>query len=155
MTLKTAKKTLQVEDVPEVLQFVNAQAELHLFIKRNQKVIEQYADLAERYNNELEAADKSLRALCDSRAEGISCGPFEFKHFATKYNGDALLSELGNDPKKFQLFGGTVKTIEVNEVDKQMIESLIERGDVSPALQRAFVKRAANYDKPKKMVVLP
>jgi hypothetical protein len=149
------KKKLEVEQVPEVLRFVNAQGELYAFIKHHQRTIDQYAEIVERYNDALEAADKALRAHCDDAMAGISCGPFEFKHFATKYNGDALLNELGNNDAEFQRLGGVIKTVRINEVDARMMESLIDRGAVPVALQRTFVKRSANYDKPKKMAVLP
>jgi hypothetical protein len=155
MALKTKKKMLAVEQVPEVARFVAVQDELYRFIKEHQQFIDEYAQLAEQFNDALEAADKSMRARCDEEMAGISCGPFEFKHFATKYDGDALLGALGNNEQDFQQLGGIIQTVRVNKVDPKMMESLIERGAVPEKLQREFVKRAANYDKPKKLAVTP
>jgi hypothetical protein len=155
MSLKTKKKTLPIDQVPEVERFVLAQEELNRFVEGHKQFIEEYAQLAERFNDALEAADKRLRAMCEDERAGISCGPFEFKHFATKYDGDALLLALGNNEHDFQQLGGIVQTIRVNKVDPKMVESLIERGAISESLQRSFVKRSANYSKPRKLEVLP
>jgi len=151
MALKTTKKTVEVAQVPSVAMFVTVQAQMQAFLDNHKEVFDTYASLAETYNSALEAADKDLRAMCVDTSAGVSCGPFNFKHFATKYNGDNLLAELENDDEEFQKLAGIIRTVRTNEIDKPMMDSLIERGAVHPDLQRRFVTRTPNYDKPKKL----
>jgi len=149
MTLKTTTKKLAVEEVPAVQDFLHAQNELYQFMQQHQQIFDRYVVLAEQYNNTLEAADKDLRARCEQDLCGISCGPFDFKHFATKYDADSLLEQVGE--QTFREWGGTTVSVPTNKVDPKMMESLITRGAIPVDLQRTFVKRAANYDKPKKV----
>ena len=133
----------------EVERFVQAQKHLYAYMEANTELFDRYRELAEEYNSALEASGTQLKVLCDTQLAGVSCGPFEFKHFATKYDGDALLYELGGNDEEFKKLGGLVETVRVNKVDTKMMESLITRGAVPEVLQRKFVKRIANYDKPK------
>lgn len=151
MALKTTKTKLEAEQVPEVMAFLAAQSELYDFIRQHAAVFDRYAELAEQYNDSLEAADKKLRVLCDDQVAGVSCGPFAFKHFTTKYDADALLRSVNNDPLAYGRLGGITETIQVNRVDTKMMESLIDRGAVPVDHQRMFVKRVPNYEKPKKV----
>ena len=153
MTLRTTKLTIDPEAVPAVRAFLIHQEALDAFRKKHAAMLDQLTQLADQYNTTLEMADKELRTMCTEQSAGISCGPFIFQHYTTKYDPDALLHELGNDDTEFQKMAGIVQTVRVNKIDTSLMESLIERGAVHPDLQSRFVTRTPNYKKPKKLVV--
>ena len=151
MPLKTTKTDMPAEEFPPVADFVAVQSELINFMQTHQAVFAAYINIAERYNSALESADKQLRALSVERGVGISCGPFMFQHFNPKYDADALLEQVG--PDVYEQLGGEIKTIQVRQLDKAMIESQINRGAVPADLIAKFVKMSPNYKKPDKVEI--
>lgn len=151
MTLKTATKSIDVDQVPSVKNFINEQTRLFEFMRQHDDVFEAYGALCDSYNAALEEAEKTIKAMCDESTvpEGVSCGPFEFKHFAPKYDPDKLYRVVSE--AEFRALGGSSATVVIRQLDKPLIESLIERGQIPAETRRKFVTLAPNYDKPKKV----
>lgn len=149
MTSKQSIEKFEVEQIPEVQAYVDEQTALYRFMDQHKDVFLQFALLGEKHNNALERADKKMRELCAANETGVSCGPFVFKHFATKYNVEKLYNIVGRE--RFLEFGGTVPHVPTPQLDKKQIEILIAQNAITKDLRDLFVNNVPNYEKPQKV----
>lgn len=110
-------KEVDVEEIPEVLEFLDAQTEYEAFKAKNRKIIKELEGLIENYNTTREAADKAVRG------SGVSCGPWEQLTPTVKYDGEKLYSAVGRED--FVRLGGVVRQVNDYVIDKGTIESAI------------------------------
>jgi hypothetical protein len=106
-----------VHEIPEVLEFLDANERLEEFKARNPELLSQLAILIEDYNNAMENADKAVRA------KGVNCGPWEQLTPSVKYDGEKLYSAVGRED--FVRLGGVVRQINDYVIDKGVIEAAI------------------------------
>lgn len=143
---KKKAPTVDISEIPEVIEFVDAQEELQLFQQEHAAIFTKLAQLADRYNTSLEQADK----VC--RARGVSCGPFDLYQFSTKYDAEALYNAVGRD--KFLELGGKIEQVTQYAVDKGKLEASIAQRKVEGDIVDRVRKETPNYHKPEK-VTLP
>lgn len=115
-------KEVDVEEIPEVLEFLDAQTEYEGFKAKNRKLIKELEGLIENYITTKEAADKAVRAT------GMSCGPWEQLTPTVKYDGERLYSAVGRED--FVRLGGVVRQINEYVIDKGTIEAAIAANKV-------------------------
>lgn len=136
---------MEPSQVPDVLNFLTAVAELETFRALHGDIFDQYAQLVERYNQTLEAADKKVRAL------GITCGPFDRYQTSTSYDPKALYDAVGHD--RFLQVGGDVHTEKVFKIDKAKVEVAIEQGRIPQEAVDSFRTISPRYHKPEKITI--
>jgi len=144
MKKKTATK-VDPGTVPEVVEFLDAQGAIEDFKNENAAVFEQLAELTDRYNSALEQADKACRS------KEVTCGPFVLKHFATKYDAEALYNAVGRDA--FLNLGGKIGTATTYDVDKGRLEACIAQNKVPDEVVSHVRKEVPNFSKPDKLVI--
>ena len=144
MEKKKAKK-VEAASVPEVVEFLDAQGALEEFKEEHKAVFEQLAQLTERYNSALEAAEK----VC--RSNGLTCGPFDLYQFTTKYDPEALYNAVGRDT--FLQIGGKLDTQTVYSLDKGRFEACVSQKKVADDVVAQVRKETPNFHKPEKLVV--
>lgn len=144
---KPQKKIISVstDKVPEVIQFLDAEKTMEEFVADNQAVFDQFRELADRYNNTLEAAEKAVRG------QEVKCGPFDLYQFSTKYNADALFNAVGRN--KFLEAGGTMKQVTEYAVDKDAFESAVAKDLIPEEVVKEVRKVTPNYHAPKPLRV--
>lgn len=136
---KTEIKTLDPESVPEVRRFLEAQEALEAFKEDHPELMEELREISREYNAAEAAAEKMLRQ------QEASCGPFEVLHVVNKYDMGALYEQLGEED--FVRFGGKVRTVEVYEMDKTVLESFIASGQIPDEIVDAVRTRIVSYKK--------
>lgn len=144
MQKKKARKAEPTE-VPEVVEFIDAEGALSDFKEEHAAVFDQLAQLVERRNTALEAAEK----VC--RSSEVSCGPFDLYQFSTKYDAEALYNAIGRD--KFLEMGGKLDTKTVYELDKGRFEACVSQNKVAAEVVAQVRKETPNFHKPEKLVV--
>jgi hypothetical protein len=144
MQKKTAPRREPVE-VPEVVEFLDAQDAIQAFKTEHAEVFDQLAQLVERYNTALEQADKACRS------KEVSCGPFDLYQFTTKYNAEALFNAVGRD--NFLTMGGKMETITQFSVDRGRLEACIAQGKLPNDVVEHVRKETPNFHKPDPLVV--
>jgi hypothetical protein len=132
-------------DIPEVIEFLQAQAAIQEFKQEYPEVFEQFEQLVESYNTKLEAAEK----VC--RAAEVNCGPFDLYQYNTKYDAQALFAAVGRD--KFLELGGSTGTATTYDIDKSRFEAAVAAKKVSKDIITAVRKETPNYHKPSKLVL--
>lgn len=142
---KTAVKTVPIESIPAVVEFVNARDAIQEFKEEHAEVFEQLEQLTEQYNTTLEQAVQSCRA------QKVGCGPIVLKHFATKYDAEALYNAVGRD--KFLELGGKLATQTVYDLDKGRLEACIAQNKLPKDVVETVRKESANFSKPEPLVV--
>lgn len=140
---KRKAPTVDIGEIPEVIEFVDAQEALQEFKQEHAAVFETLAQLTERYNASLEQADK----VC--RARQVSCGPFDLYQFSTKYDAEALYNAVGRD--KFLELGGKIDTVTAFSVDKGKLEACIAQRKIESDVVDRVRKETPNYHKPEKV----
>lgn len=115
-------KEMPIEDVVEVMDYLDAKTELESFVERNKKVMQEYAALCEQYNTHLESADKKVREL------NVSCGPFKQLSPQVKVDGEKLVNLIGRE--EFIKAGGKVATKTTYEMDKKTFEAAVAKNSI-------------------------
>ena len=136
---------IDITEIPEVLDYMDARERLETFRLTHAKVMEEYAGLCDQYNTTLQAADKAVRE------RRVSCGPFVLKHFATKYDGEALFNSVGRD--LFLQLGGTIEQVPSYNVDRGKLEAAIAQNRVKPEVVAVVRQETPNFSKPPKVVI--
>lgn len=134
-------KTVDPEEVPEVIEFLDAQKSIEEFMDDNKAVFAQFQELVEKYNTSLEAADKACRG------QQVRCGPFDLYQFTTKYDPDALFNAVGRN--KFLELGGTTKQTTEYDLDKDAFEASVAKGLVSKEVVAEVRKVSPSFHSPK------
>lgn len=143
---KRTPVTIDMAEIPEVVDFIDARSALDDFRAEHAAVFGQLQALTERYNSTLEQADKACRA------RQISCGPFQLYQFSTKYDAEALYNAVGRD--QFLTIGGKVETKTVYDVDRNRLEAAIAQNKLPTEVVEAVRREVPSFHKPDK-VVLP
>jgi len=151
MAIKNAVVTYALEQIPEVLAHAEASIALNRFMNEHSDVFDQYVKLAITFNTTRESAGMRVREMCIELGHGVTCGPFVFKHFATKYNVQKLYDIVGEDA--FRNMGGTVISVPTPQMDKKLIEVRIAQNVIAKEVRDAFVNDIPNYTQPEKVVV--
>lgn len=138
-------KRISANDVVEVAEFLDIQQELTAIKAEYPEVFRMYAEIAERYNAALEAADKAVRA------KGVSCGPFDCYSSHPKYNGEKMYEELGE--KLFLACGGSMQKRIEYSVDKAKVEAAIASGKIPEECVPEFKSTQRSYHKPEPISV--
>jgi hypothetical protein len=128
---------MAVEDVPEVMEFLDAKAELESFCAQNSRVMQQYAALCEQYNTTREAADQKVRQL------NVECGPFEQLTPQVKIHAEQLFNSIGR--AEFIKAGGVVGTKSTYDMDKKTFEAALARGAIPPELEAVVKETIPKY----------
>lgn len=136
-----ARNSVNVEEIPEVQEYVEAKNMLDAFIQHNMSFYDRYRELAENVNRAREGADKIVKARV------VSCGPWEIYQEQTTYDAAALYEALGRE--EFLRVGGKVQMQAVYDVDKSKVEAAIARGDIEPEVVPSVKKVSPRYKAPK------
>jgi hypothetical protein len=110
-------KSVPEEDIPEVIDFLDAQTRLEEFRARNPQLMDEYEALLNDYNTAREAADKAVRG------REVNCGPWQQLTPTVTYSGEKLYSAVGRED--FVRLGGIVRTVTEYVIDKDAIEAAI------------------------------
>jgi hypothetical protein len=125
-----------VEEVPEVLEYLNAKEELESFFARNPKYVQEERALIDQYNTKLEAAGKVVR---DKK---VSCGPFKQLTPQIKIHAEKLFNAIGR--AEFVKMGGVVGTEATYDMDKKTFEAAVARKaipeELVPVVKETIVK---------------
>ncbi len=133
-------KTVDPEEIPEVMEFMAAQQAIEEFKDAHRNVFEVLETLVERYNTTLEQADKACRG------QRITSGPFDLYQVTTKYNAEALYNAIGRE--EFLKLGGSVGTKATYDVDKGKLEAAIAQNKIDPNIVQSIRIETPNYHKP-------
>lgn len=136
-------KKVPENQIPEVEHFLQVKERIENLKEAYPEVFEQLGQLAQDYNQALEAADKVVRA------KKVSCGPFDLYQWQTRYNPEKLYEELGRD--EFLKVGGTIKTITTYDVDKAKLEAHITSGVIASEVVEVVRDVSPRYKKPEKI----
>lgn len=117
-----AKKTLSVDEVPEVRKFMEAQQKLQRIKEAYPEASAAFAQVADEYNSSLQAAEKAVKAVA------CSCGPFQVISTAEAFDADMLYELLGQEV--FLAIGGKMKTVRVVEIDKDRVNAALVNGKI-------------------------
>jgi hypothetical protein len=141
------KKIVNVDPltIPEVVDFINAKGMLEDFKNSYPEIFQQLSELVDQYNTTLEQADK----VC--RAQGVSCGPFQIKHFTVRYNAESLYNAVGRD--QFLAVGGKIETQTVYDVDKGRLEAAIAQRRVPESVVEEVRAEGPTYHKIPALVI--
>jgi len=138
-------KTVAPTEIPEVLAFMEIDAEIQKMKKIYPGVFEELMELAERRNTLLEAADKAVRE------KNVSCGPFNQYQTATTYDAEKFYDAVGRED--FLKLGGAIETVPQYSINKSMFDSLAAQGKITKDVVDAVKKLSPRYKKPEKMVI--
>lgn len=138
--MKPSIKTVAEENIPEVIEFLNAKDALESFMAENASIFATFRELSERYNSTLEAADKTCRSA------KVKCGPFELYAFAEKYDAEGLYNAIGRD--KFLEVGGRIEQVPKYSVDSKRLEASIAKNLIPEDVVEQVHKVTPNYHKP-------
>lgn len=136
---------MDVTEVPEVLEFMNAQENMEAFMARNEAVMREFRLVAEQYNTARQAAEQKVRGL------DVSCGPFVQFQRAIKYDAEKLYNSVGRT--EFLKMGGTIKTVASYDIEKKTIEAVIARNELPPEVVAVVKKEEPRYKTPDELVI--
>lgn len=108
---------VSIEEVPEVLEFMDAQTRLEEFRARQPQLMAEFEHLIAEYNTAREAADLAVRQ------RGVNCGPWKQLSPQVKYDAEKLYSAVGRED--FVRLGGIVRTTTEYVIDRATIEAAI------------------------------
>ena len=137
-----AHNEVQPEEVPEVVDYLNAKEMLEAFKANNPNVFVAYERMVEDLNQKMEAADKAIRQ------REVSCADWELYQYQTKVDAEALFNAVGLDA--FLRIGGSTTTKTVYAADKAKVQAAIARGDIPAAIAEDIITESARYHAPKK-----
>jgi hypothetical protein len=141
--LRRPGPTVPESEIPELVELGRLASEIEALAREHAEVFERYRVLVEKYNAELELAEKIVRA------RGVSSGPFVNTSVSLLYDAKTLCNMLGREV--FRSVGGTITTRQVYEVDRDELERAIARGLVPTEHLGAFITAVRNYKKPEKL----
>ena len=142
--VKPPIQTEPIQNVPEVLMYEQAKAQLQQFIQQYQQVFDAYQQLQEQYNTTLESAVKTVRSL------GVSCGDIELFQRNDKIDETGLYESVTRED--FLDMGGSTTTTLKVKVDKRRFMTKHAQGDVSQELYDSVVSYEDKYHTPPKLV---
>jgi hypothetical protein len=126
-----------VDDIPEVIEFLDAQTRLEEFKAKNPQLIAELEGLIDAYNTTKQAADKAVRS------KGINCGPWKQLTPTVAYDGEKLYSAVGR--ADFIQLGGVVRQTSEYVIDKSTLEAAIAGGRVPVQVVEVVRKVTRKY----------
>jgi coenzyme F420-reducing hydrogenase beta subunit len=134
------------EEFLEVLRFLDAKAALEEFKADNAAVFEQFAHLVDRYNSELEQAEKAVRQ------QEVKCGPFDAYQVSVKYDPEALYDAVGRE--LFLQVGGAISNTTTYAIDKGRFDAAVTmpNSKIKDEVVSLVRKEIVNYHMPPKLV---
>jgi hypothetical protein len=141
------QKTKQVpeDQIPAVKHLLEVKKKLDDLKEGYPEVFERLGELAQDYNQALEAAEKVVRG------QQVSCGPFNLFQWRTTYDAEKLYEELGKD--EFLKVGGKIQTVTTYDLDKAKLEAHITSGTIPNEVVDVVKKTTPSYKKPEKISV--
>lgn len=133
----TKIKSVEVDDIPEVIEFLDAQMRYEEFKAKNPKMMKQLEGLIEDYNTALQAADKAVRA------EGVNCGPWQQLTPSVTFDAEKLYSAVGRED--FVRLGGIVRQVNEYVIDKNTIQAAIAGGKLPTQIVEIVRKVGRKY----------
>jgi hypothetical protein len=130
-------QTVPEEEIPEVIEFLDAQTRLESFKSRNSKLMKELEELLGEYNRTLENADKTVRE------RGVNCGPWIQLSPTVTYDGAKLYNAVGRED--FVLLGGVVRQVSEYGVDKAALEAAIASGKIPAPIVESVRKVGRKY----------
>lgn len=145
MSQRTTPKQVAPEDIPEVVQFLEAKEKLDRMREAYPEIFQQLEEVKEEYNSTLQAAEQAVRG------KGVTCGPFIHYQTQIKYDADKLYEAVGREA--FLELGGQVKTVATFEIDKAKLEAQIAANKVPADVVKAVKEVSPRYKKPEKISI--
>jgi hypothetical protein len=144
---KKAIVTKAPEEIPEVMEFLDAKAALEEFKADHVGVFTELGHLVERYNATLEQAAQV------ARAQEVKVGPFDAYQVKVTYDSTALYNAVGRDV--FLLVGGAINTETTYSVDKGRLEAAIAspNSKITEEVVKTVRKETVVYHVPQKLVI--
>jgi hypothetical protein len=144
------KKTIATkspEEIPEVMEFLDAKSAIEEFKAEHPAVFEEFSHLVERYNATREQAEKV------ARAQGVKVGPFDAYQVTVKYDAAALYNAIGRD--LFLQVGGVISQETVYSVDKGRLEAAVTspNSKVTEDIVKSVRKETVTYHVPEPLVI--
>jgi hypothetical protein len=138
-------KTKEVDprDIPEVVDFINADSKVKEFREQYSDLFETYQQLIEDRNSKLENAEKVVRA------HKVTCGPFVLYQYQTKFNAQAFFDAVGKED--FLKFGGEMKTVPQYSIDKKQFEAFAAQRKIPQSVIDQVVEVSPRFKCPEKI----
>lgn len=133
------------QQIPEVIAFHNAKAQLEWFKQQNPQLFSTLDVLIDNYNTTLEAAEKAVRGA------NASCGDFDMYQRITKVDGKALHDAVGREA--FISIGGTIKKETTYKVDNKRLQLAVAQNKVPKEVVDEVTKEEPRYHMPKPAVM--
>lgn len=138
-------KTKEVDprDIPEVVEFINAESKVKEFREQYADVFDTYNQLIEDRNSKLENAEKVVRA------HKVTCGPFVLYQYQTKFNAQAFFDAVGRE--EFLKLGGNIQTVPQYSIDKKQFEAFAAQKKIPQSVIDQVVEVSPRYKCPDKI----
>lgn len=136
-------KEVDPRDIPEVVDFIDADNKLKEFREQYADLFETYGQLVEDRNSKMENAEKVVRA------HKVTCGPFVLYQHQTKFNAQAFFDAVGKED--FLKFGGEMKTVPQYSIDKKLFEAAVAQKKIPPSVVEQVVEVSPRYKCPDKL----
>lgn len=130
-------ETVDEEEIPEVIEFLDARTGLEEFKAKNEKLMKQLHHHIDKYNTALEAADKAVRG------KEVNCGPWQQLSPSVTYDGEKLYSAVGRED--FVRLGGIVRQVNEYHIEKGTIEAAIAQGNLPKQIVSIVRKVGRKY----------
>lgn len=141
MAKKQVATVVDPVDIPEVVDFLDAQDAIKSFREENEDFFTELGQLVEKYNTTRQAADAVVRQ------KQVTCGPWDLYTFTIKYDAETLYNALGRD--MFLMVGGEIKTKTEYSIDKARLEAAAAQGKVSKDIFESVRKVQPTFHSPK------
>jgi hypothetical protein len=141
------RNEVPINSIPEVDALEQTKQRIKKFMEDNAQFFEWWKELAEEYNDRLQAAEKAVRA------RQVSCGDIELGSFQTKYDWDYMYERYGRD--EFLERGGKLETVQVKSGDKKRVDLQIESGKIAKEDAEHIRKQSPKFTVPKPLNAVP
>jgi len=138
-------KEVPVDEIPEVIEFLDAQVRLEEFKARHPDLLNELEDLVEDYNQKLQAAEKVVRG------KEVNCGPFTQLTPAITYDAERLYNAIGRE--EFIRLGGIIRQVPEYVIDGKTVEAAILGRRIPKEVAEVVKKTTRKYTVIKKAVI--
>jgi len=134
-------KEVDPSEIPEVAEYMQAQAELDAFAEQLGQHMEHLKALVAARNTKLQSADKAVRS------RGVSCGPWNIFQTQTSYDAKSLLDATSRET--FLQVGGSFATVQTLSLDKSRLKVAIDSGILKKEVVESVRTVTPKYKAPK------
>ena len=134
-------KEVDPQEIPEVLEYLQAQSELEAFEAQLGQHMEHLRALVSARNTKLQSADKAVRS------RGVSCGPWQVFQTQTTYDAKALLDATSRET--YLQVGGSFNTVQTLKLDKSRLKVAIDSGVLKQDVVDSVQTITPKYKAPK------